>query len=336
MKRTSLKEISRITGFSVTTVSMVLNGRAEEFNIAEKTKLRILEAAETHNYRPNLHARNLRNKTSNILGLMVPALTNRFFSSMAETFEKLARDNDKFALITVTHHDRKEELNAVEYFVSQNADCIFTANPTALSEVSEVCSNAGIEQIVLDAPESGKCTVTTDNFTAARDLTRRLLKAMNEARCAGRVYYIGGMETHSVTRQRLQGFVKALEEEGRAFAGDQFVPTPFDPQAASEAFAQLFKKKSDVAGIFVNSLNIMEGLIRYFPENAEACRAVRYGVFDYHPIMGLLNLNVLSVMQDADRMMQTAYEIYAGGTTDAERRIFHIPYRIIPPPVFSP
>jgi DNA-binding LacI/PurR family transcriptional regulator len=332
----SLKEISSLTGFSATTVSMVLNGRAEEFNIAEETRSKIRAAAAKHNYRPNLHARNLRRRTSNIVGLMVPILTNRFFSSMAETFESLARENDKFPLIIVVHHDRTEELNAVAYFTSQNADCIFTANPMASAEIGDICARAGVRQIALDSPEGDVCTVTTDNFAAARDLTARLIAAMRRAGRPGRLYCVGGMETHAVTLQRLEGFKAALRDAGEPFADDQFVPTLFDAAAACQGLAKLFESKTDVGGLFVNSLITMEGLIQYFPGNAETCRRVHFGVFDYHPLMALLNLNLLSVMQDAGQMMHKAYELYAEGGGSGDRRVFHIPYRIIAAPEVSP
>lgn len=97
--RVSIKEISRLTGFSITTVSMVINGRASEFSISDATRDLILQTAKQHNYQPNLHARSLRTRVTDIVGLIVPTLKNQFFSEMAETFESLARTHKKFALI---------------------------------------------------------------------------------------------------------------------------------------------------------------------------------------------------------------------------------------------
>src|SRR5512147_2330847 len=98
-KRVSLKHIAEQTGYSITTVSMVLTGRGDEFSIASSTQALILDAARKLDYQPNLHARSLRSRTTNLLGLMVPTLNNRFFSEMAETFERLARNDKKLALI---------------------------------------------------------------------------------------------------------------------------------------------------------------------------------------------------------------------------------------------
>lgn len=329
-KRASLKGISQAAGVSVTTVSMILNGRANEFRISAATQEKVLKAAKKMNYQPNLHARNLRSRKSNIVAIMLPTLTNRFFSGMAETFEKLARDSGKFPLITTTHHNAAEEQSAINYFVSQGVDCVFIADPTALSEVTRMCAEAGVDQIVVDAHGGTGPVVTTDNFEAAKTLTGRLLDGIGEGRKAGDVYFVGGTETHSVTRRRLEGFRSALSEmKPGAAPSHTFIPTLFDMTAAREAFADLFAAQDQIAGVFVNSLPIMEGLLQYFPENRERCRATRYAVFDYHPLMEALELDFVCVRQHAEIMMSTAFDIYAAGLDTNSGQVHFIPYQLI-------
>jgi DNA-binding LacI/PurR family transcriptional regulator len=329
-RRTSLKHIAALTGYSITTVSMVLNGRAEEFNISSETRDLILAAAKEHNYQPNLHARSLRNRTTNILGLMVPTLNNRFFSEMAECFERLARRDQKIALITVTNYDRQEEVDTVNYFLSQNVECIFTANPTALEDVSRLCTLAGTRQILLDAQQSEKHTISTDNYDASLVLTRMLLESLRAAGRKGRVYYLGGMGDHVVTRLRLDGFRAALQERGIRYSDDLFVETVFDPDSAYRKVELLFRNRSDIGGIFVNSLLSMDGLVRLFGESPEPCRPVHYGVFDYHPMMNLLvDLHVAAIKQNPEQMMQKAYEIFGSPGAHRNERIQYVPYELI-------
>ncbi len=329
-RRTSLKHIAALTGYSITTVSMVLNGRAEEFNISAEARDLILTAAKEHNYQPNLHARSLRNRTTNIVGLMVPTLNNRFFSEMAECFERLARRDQKIALITVTNYDRQEELDTVNYFLSQNVECVFTANPTALEDVSTLCSRAGTRQILLDAQQSEKHTISTDNVDASLVLTRMLLDSLRMAGRKGRVYYVGGMADHVVTRMRLQGFRAALQERGVRYSDDLFVETIFDPDSAYRKIELLFRNRNDIGGIFVNSLMAMDGLVRFFGESPEACRSVHYGVFDYHPMMNLLvDLHVAAIKQNPELMMQKAYEIFGNPGAHRAERLQYVPYELI-------
>jgi DNA-binding LacI/PurR family transcriptional regulator len=331
-KRTSLKEIAALTGFSITTISLVLNGRAAEFNISKETRDLILDVAKQHNYQPNLHARSLRNRTADIVGLIVPTLCNRFFSEMAERFENLARSDHKMALITVTHYEPAKEIETIRYFISQNVDCVFVANPMALEDLSGQCCGAGIRHIVLDSQESLRQTVTTNNFEAALELTRMLLASMRAAGRDGRIYFVGGMLEHNVTQHRLAGFKAALnEQKTAAFSNDQFIGTNFTEDAGYRRIRDLFCSNSDIGGIFLNSLLPFDGLIRFFPEAPDACRQVHYGIFDYHPVMSLLvDLHVLIVKQDPEAMIQKAYEMFVAGEGGEAGGLTHyIPYQII-------
>lgn len=333
--RVSMKEIARMTGFSPTTVSLVLNGRSQRFNISQETQDLIRSVAKQHNYYPNLHARSLRTRTTNIVGLTVPTLNNPFFGEMAETFESLARSSKKLPLITVTHYDPQEERETIHYFLSQKVECVFTANLTALDEISQLCSRAGIRQILLDSQESGKPTVTTDNVEAARVLTRNLLSAVAAAGRRGRVYFVGGMPSHAITMQRLAGFKAALRESGAPFGEAQFLRTEFDAEAAYRELRALLRSSAEVAGIFLNAVPALEGLVRLYPEAPHRCRQTPCAVFDYHPFMSLLaDLRLLIVRQSPRQMMNRAYELFAS-PKPGQDRVHFTPYELLLPPGMS-
>jgi LacI family transcriptional regulator, fructose operon transcriptional repressor len=325
-----MKEIARMTGFSPTTVSLVLNGRSQRFNISRETQDLIHSVAKQHNYYPNLHARGLRSRTTNIVGLTVPTLSNPFFGEMAETFESLARSGKKLPLITVTHYDPHEERETIHYFLSQKVECVFTANLTALDEVSRLCSQAGIRQILLDSQESGKPTVTTDNVEAARVLTRNLLGAAADRK--GRFYFVGGMRSHAITMQRLAGFRAALEDHRAPFGEGQFLQTEFDAEAAYRELRALLRRRAEVAGVFLNAVPALEGLVRLFPEAPEHCRRVHCAVFDYPPFMSLLaDLRLLIIRQSPRQMMDRAYQLFAS-PRPGQDKVHFIPYELLLPP----
>ena len=89
----SLKEIKGITGFSYSTISRVINGKAEEFRISEETVQVILDAAEKLNYRPNILARSLRLRKTMTIGLIVSDIQNPFFGELASRIERLLRQH---------------------------------------------------------------------------------------------------------------------------------------------------------------------------------------------------------------------------------------------------
>ncbi len=331
--RVSLKHIADATGFSVSTVSAVLGGRAEQLGIAEATQATVVAAAKALDYHPNLHARSLRSRTTTLVGLMVPTLNNRFFSEMAETFERVARNDGKLPLITVTNYDRTEEVESLKYYLSQDVQCVFNANPTALDELTALCAASGTKQILLDAPDTGRHTVATDNHQASLVLTRLLLDSVAAERRPGRVYFVGGMANHEVTKLRLGGFRAALQERGIRYAADQFVETLFNADSAYRRIELLFQGRTDVAGMYVNSLLPMDGLVKFFGERPGLCRPVHYGVFDYHPMMDLLvDLHIGAIRQNPELMMQRAWEIFADPAGHAAERIEYVPYELVVTP----
>jgi len=330
--RTSLRHIADATGFSVTTVSAVLGGRAERLGIAGATRTAILAAAQELDYRPNLHARSLRSGTNTLVGLMVPTLNNRFFSEMAETFERMARNDGKLPLITVTNYDRKEELLSLNYFLSQDVQCVFNANPTGIEALAELCSASGTRQIFLDAPDTGERTVTTDNYEASRVLTGVIARSVAAAQRRGRIYFLGGMAEHRVTQLRLAGFRAALQEKGIRYGEEMFLETRFHAESAYRRMQVLFRRPDDVAGLYVNSLLPMDGVVRFIGEHPHLCRPVHYGVFDYHPMMELLvDLHIAAVRQNPERMMRSAWKMFAEPPGHSPRRIEHVPYELVVP-----
>ena len=79
MKET-LSSISSRTGFSITTVSRVLSGQSAKYRISDKTRDLILEEAKRCDYSPNIIAQNLRASKTNTIGVLMPSVSNPYFS----------------------------------------------------------------------------------------------------------------------------------------------------------------------------------------------------------------------------------------------------------------
>lgn len=78
IEKVSIVDIAKISGFSTTTVSRVLNGKAKQYRISEKSQKKIEEVAKEMNYIPNHFAANLRTGKSKTIALIVPSLNNPF------------------------------------------------------------------------------------------------------------------------------------------------------------------------------------------------------------------------------------------------------------------
>ncbi len=91
----TVEQIASDLNLSVTTVRLVLNGKAEQYRISVKTQTRINEYVERYGYIINHSARSLKLNKTDTLGLIVPNISNVFFATLAEKLEDVKRDRRK-------------------------------------------------------------------------------------------------------------------------------------------------------------------------------------------------------------------------------------------------
>ena len=89
MQRVTIKDIARLAGVSVTTVSRALNHGPE---ISPETRERILRICREQGYRTNLLARSLISSRTNVLGLILPDIANPFHATLSFNIETYARE----------------------------------------------------------------------------------------------------------------------------------------------------------------------------------------------------------------------------------------------------
>lgn len=113
MNNTTLKKIAGIVGCSISTVSRALKHHPD---ISIATRERIIELANTLDYEPNAFAVHLRTKHSNVIGLMVPFISNHFYESFIASVEEECRKNGFTLMILQTANDPKIEIDNLKLF----------------------------------------------------------------------------------------------------------------------------------------------------------------------------------------------------------------------------
>ncbi len=106
----TIKEISNISGYSISTVSKALNDRYE---IKESTKEKIRKIAKSNNYVPNNAARALRNKKTNIIAVIIPKITTSYFNTFVCKIQKKAFQADYKIMISQSFDDVQKEKDSI-------------------------------------------------------------------------------------------------------------------------------------------------------------------------------------------------------------------------------
>lgn len=118
----TVEQIASDLNLSVTTVRLVLNGKAEQYRISVKTQTRINEYVERYGYIINHSARSLKLNKTDTLGLIVPNISNVFFATLAEKLEQRCRRSGYQLTISCTYDDVDYENKLTKAFIARNVD----------------------------------------------------------------------------------------------------------------------------------------------------------------------------------------------------------------------
>ena len=113
MKRVGIKDVAKEAGVATSTVSYVLNQKTTE-TISEETKKRVLDAVKKLGYVPNLNARSLSSRKSNLIGVLIPQtepgkefmFSNPFYGELLSSIEYTARKNGYHLILSGTEEDQ--------------------------------------------------------------------------------------------------------------------------------------------------------------------------------------------------------------------------------------
>jgi LacI family transcriptional regulator, fructose operon transcriptional repressor len=318
-QKPTIYDIAKLSGASPSTVSSVLNGTWKSRRIGKTTAERVQEIAAAHGYSTNLQARGLRQARSGLVGLILPVHDNRFFSSLGQTFEAMARERGLCPVIVSTLRDPQEEIRTVETLISYSIDCLFIAGSTDSAALGEVCKAAKLAHIYIDLPGPDAPSIVSDNFLGADMLTRKILELMpgQERGKRNRPYFIGGLTTTYATGQRIDAFRSAVTAANGVVEDDQVVTCGYSPSSAAREIANLCDRLGGVpAGLFVNSIRVLEGVVDYFVRlPSDAFNDSVIGCYDYDPFAAFLQFPLHMVRQDSHQLIAKAFELVDAGSS---------------------
>ena len=145
MANETLVTISQRTGFSISTISRVLSGQAERYRISPATVQLIEEEAKRCNYIPNLLAKGLTTRRTNIIGLLIPSVDNPYFANIASVVIRQAKTQGFTTMVVDTMENEKNEQQDVLSLISRKVDGIIIVpwNGSA-STIFPSCSSTAI------------------------------------------------------------------------------------------------------------------------------------------------------------------------------------------------
>ncbi|MCK9550370.1 LacI family DNA-binding transcriptional regulator [Aquamicrobium sp.] len=316
IRKTTIYDLATLAGTSASAVSAVLNGTWKKRRISSQLAEKITRLAQEQGYAVNMQASLLRREKSRIIGMIVPKYDNRYFGSIVETFEAMARQRDLFPIITCTRRDPDLEMEAARTMLSYQVEWLISTGATNPDRITDLCGPAGVRSLNLDLPGSHAPSVISDNFAGARELTRRVL--VNCRQRLGQalpLLFIGGRGNDHNTSERIRGFRAAHEEVGIEVDENHILACGYAPEKAEGALGALAQREGVLPqGMFVNSTISLEGVMRWIRRSGHyEGRAPVMGCFDWDPFAALLADDIEMVRQDVPQMLAAVFDIIENG-----------------------
>ncbi len=244
----TIKDIARIAGVSEATVSRVINNAP---NVRPITREKVQKAIEELNYYPNSLARGMRSKKTNSIGLILADITNPFYAETAKTIIEIASRHNYSIILCNTNNDINEQQKYIEVLLQRKVDGFIFASVHWKDSSLHTAISSDVPCIFYNRKPSesaGLNYVVLDNELGAYMAVEHLYNLGHR-----RIALIRGPNMFSTGRERLNGYVKALQRFGLNYDEKIVVQGKYNEKQSFKAAMKLLAADVPPTAIFASN-----------------------------------------------------------------------------------
>lgn len=300
-----LKDIAEYLGISVSTISRVVNNKNR---VDDETRRRVTEALEKFQYHPNAIARSLKSQNSKAIGLIVPDISNLFFSMVIKGLEAVARQNGYYVILCNSDENKTREEEYTNFLLEKQISGLVIAIEGGEANFFNLYKKSGIPIVFIDnlpRINDNFDYVIIDNMKASYELTNHLINNGHK-----KIGIITGTLDESVSSERLKGWEKALGENGIPVK-KKWIGVGDFKQESGYKIMQGFLKQAEIPTAILAANNFLAyGAIHAIREaGLRVPENISLVCFDAIDFAGLIKPQITSVIQPAEEIGRIAGEI---------------------------
>ncbi|GAB2046488.1 LacI family DNA-binding transcriptional regulator [Agathobaculum sp. TL06] len=301
-----IRDIARLAGVSIATVSRVLN---DPKTTTEKSRKKVMDIVERYNYVPNIAAKNLYSGHSNSIALFVYDMTNPFYTQFIKYFNNIAMDNGYTVIIYDAEDSEEREKKFLEFCRGiRVAGIVYTAGSTR-----ELIGGGGeafdFPIVVIDRKGFGdKASYSVRaNYYKGLSLLVGHIASLNHKE----IGFITGPISIFSARERLNGFIDAMAERGLSIREEWIYRGNYKISGGLEAYDYFASLKDQPTAVIASNDRLAQGFIlranecgRRIPEDISICGFDGF-LTDFYP-------PITTVKQDLKLIAEAAFSKLIG------------------------
>lgn len=253
----SIVDVAKHAGLSPATVSRVLN-RSGYFSA--DTQQKVEEAVIQLGYSPNWMARGLKGMPSRLIGLIIPDITNVFYTSLANSILTTLRKSNEEMVLCITDEDPKKDLAYLQILEQKRVDGILYTHPVEGNNSDYVrrLAKNGFPIVEVNRQRESDLleAVLADNYRGVKQVMSYLFGLGHR-----RIAMISGSVNVSTGAERLAGYQNSFSEAGIGIEPDLLKIGSFTREYGEQAAIELLDMPNPPTAIFGASNRIALGLL---------------------------------------------------------------------------
>ena len=309
----TIKDIARLSGCGVATVSRVLNDHPD---VSDETRRKVLAVVEAQGFQPNNNAKHLKQQAGTGITILVKGTQNMLFADLVERVQALLRDSGRDAVVYYLDEDADEVSYALQLFRARfqpiAVPCVLLTNTAR------------------DLHFENLSSLTTDDGEAAAQVIEFLAGQGHR-----RICLLGGNWSCSqISYRRLEGCRRAFQRLGLPFDPErQCEPCRYSMADAYAATERLLDRRPDLTAIFAMSDVMAIGAVRALRDRGRRVpEDISVVGYDGIPMASYSVPRLTTVRQDTQRLAERGVDVLLRGIERRGQAPVHevVPFQLIP------
>ena len=282
-----IQDIARLANVSVATVSRVINNNN---NVKEETKERINQIIKENNYYPNIIARNLSKNENNTIGVIVPDIKNLYFASIMDGIVDEANNRNLNIILGCSNENFKLQKKYIELFIEQRVKGIIIAvtqnSYDKINFFDQISSK--IPLVLIDRKIDKQMPgVFFENFYSSYGVIEKFIKLGKK-----KIGFLAGPQTISTAKERLDGYKKALKDNGIKYDKELVLYGDFTLESGYNLGKEILKR--EINAIYISNNSMTLGFLKALKELNINPESMEIATFEDNEIIRFIDEKIVS------------------------------------------